>query len=317
MNIESSARVQCLQTGSNEEGQRLDNFLFRALKGVPKSHIYQIVRTGQVRVNGRRVTPNRKMAEGDQVRVPPIKTATIERTSAGFRHSVTVVYEDDDVIVYDKPSGLAVHGGSGVSAGLIERARNELGKEGANLQLIHRLDRDTSGIVMVAKRRQFLRSLHTLFREGKVVKKYVAVVYGQWEERHRVLDAALEKWRVSGGQRVVGVSEDGKASLTRTRCLKQWDGVAMLEVTLLTGRTHQIRVHLSHAGLPVVGDSKYGDFVRNRKMKRLGCQRLMLHAKQIRFRHPVSEENIDFSASVPEEFNLFEGISRKDLGNGD
>jgi len=297
--------ARTVDAGPEEEGQRLDNFLFRILKGVPKTHVYRVIRKGQVRVNSGRCRPDRKLAPGDRIRVPPMRTATGPRRAPGFEEPVPVLWEDDRFIAYDKPSGLAVHGGSGIAAGLIERARADGGPNAGEYRLAHRLDRDTSGVVIVAKRRSALRRLHELFREGKVTKRYVAVVAGTWEERHRELDAPLAKWIDRKGERIVGVDEKGRKSLTTTRCLRQWDGAAKIEAKLVTGRTHQIRVHLSHCGLPIIGDPKYGDFPRNRAAKARGIARLMLHASEIGFPDPDGGSRIAVRSPLPEEFAGF------------
>lgn len=300
--------VRWVDAGPGDDGQRLDNFLAKILKGVPKSHLYRIIRTGQVRVNGARRGAHSRVASGDRIRIPPVRRAGPRRAPRPFEDPLPVLYEDEHVVAYDKPAGLAVHGGSGVSAGLIERVRSGESREGraAEMQLVHRLDRDTSGIVMVAKRRPFLRELHALFREGKVGKRYVALVRGQWLPEHGTLDAPLAKWRRRGDERVVAVDPGGQEAVTTTRLLAQWGPVGKIEVGLLTGRTHQIRVHLSHAGLPVVGDDKYGDFRHNREVRALGCDRLMLHAHRVSFTHPVTGERTVIKAPLPGEFAVLE-----------
>lgn len=297
-------KVRWIETGPGDDGQRLDNFLTKTLKGVPKSHLHRIIRTGQVRVNGSRRAAHSRVAEGDRIRIPPVRRSGPKSPPRPFEDPLPVLHEDEHMVAYDKPAGLAVHGGSGVSAGLIERVRAGLAepRQAADLQLIHRLDRDTSGVVMVSRRRSFLRSLHELFREGRVEKRYVAFVWGEWLPGHKRLEEPLAKWHRRGGERVVAVAPGGQDSVTTTKRLGQWKGVAKVEIGLLTGRTHQIRVHLSSAGLPIVGDDKYGDFKRNRELRALGCDRLMLHAQLVAFTHPSTGKRVVIKAPLPEEF---------------
>ena len=305
MGIGEKQGARYLDADEAVAGQRLDNFLRKNLKGVPKSRIYRTIRSGEVRVNSCRCQASHKLSAGDHIRIPPLRRPSEKPPPAGFAKPLPVIYEDSAIVVYDKPAGLAVHGGSGIAAGLIERTRAAAGPCGREYQLAHRLDRDTSGIVVVAKRRSALRALHALFREGRIAKKYAAIVKGTWEEGHRTLAEPLSKWNIRKGERLVGVDDRGKNAVTHTRCKTQWDEAAELEVSLVTGRTHQIRVHLANAGLPIVGDRKYGDFAYNRTVKAWGVPRLMLHAREARFVHPSSGERLRLVSPLPEEFALY------------
>src|SRR5688572_7567427 len=291
-------KAKWLVVGEEGEAQRIDNFLLRELKGVPKSHVYRVLRSGEVRVNSGRVKPDYRLRIGDKVRIPPIRVA--EKQALKLRPlDLPLRYEDDALLVVDKPSGVAVHGGSGVSFGVIESLRAAR-PQAKFLELAHRLDRDTSGLLIVCKKRSALVELHRMLREGEVGKIYVAVVKGV-TQKSLELRESLHKYVTASGERRVSVQAEGVTALTRARRVKASDELSLLEVELLTGRTHQIRVHLAHAGHPIVGDDKYGDFALNRKLK----QRLLLHAGRLAFRHPVSGERVKFEAPLPGEMRRF------------
>lgn len=297
------AKVVWLEVGDESASQRIDNFLLRHLKGVPKSHVYRVLRSGEVRVNSGRVKPEYRLQVGDRIRVPPVRVA--EKKPVALRPlPLPITYEDSSLIVIDKPSGVAVHGGSGVSYGVIESLRAERPKEKL-LELAHRLDRDTSGLLIVAKKRSALVELHRMLREGEVDKRYLAVVKGAWKGEGREIRESLHKYVTGQGERRVAVREDGQAAVTRVKPVKVHADFSLLELQLLTGRTHQIRVHLAHAGHPVLGDDKYGDFELNRALAKEGVKRLFLHAASLSLRHPLSGVALAFKSPVPEAMKSF------------
>lgn len=305
MNELGNARATLLEVGKEGEAQRIDNFLLQRLKGVPKSHVYRVLRSGEVRVNSGRVKPDYRLRAGDRVRLPPLRLAAPSQRPPPPPLSLPVVHEDAALLVLDKPSGIAVHGGSGVSYGAIEALRVTR-PQAKFLELVHRLDRNTSGLLMVAKKRSALLELHRMLRAGEVEKTYVAVVRGRWRGGARELRAALHKYVTASGERRVGVRNDGMRAVTRIQPLAVANRFSLLEVKLLTGRTHQIRVHLAHAGYPVLGDTKYGDFELNRALAKEGVTRLMLHAQRLIFRHPSTGERIQYEAPWPEALRRFE-----------
>ncbi|HKU89298.1 MAG TPA: RluA family pseudouridine synthase [Steroidobacteraceae bacterium] len=282
-------------------GQRLDNFLGRILKDVPRTHIFRVIRKGEVRINGKRAKPEARLQANDIVRVPPVRTgdrAPPRRAPGALVESVTgaIVHEDPQLLVIDKPAGVAVHGGSGVSFGVIEALRAARPDE--TLELVHRLDRDTSGLLLVARKPAALRTLHALMREGKVEKKYLALVKGKWELGRKRIDVPLRTDIRVGGERTVKADASGKEAVSVFRPVQFFGKKASLvEVSLETGRTHQIRVHATHAGYPLAGDEKYGDEEFNERMKALGLERMFLHAHQVSFVWP--ETGVEFSASAP------------------
>src|SRR6476660_6290601 len=303
----SSPQVQAYFVTINEEdaGQRIDNYLLRICKGVPKSHIYRILRSGEVRVNKGRIDQLYRLQTGDVVRIPPIRTAEKAAGSAPVPGAeFAIVHEDSHLLVIDKPAGVAVHGGSGVSYGVIESLRASR-PQAKYLELAHRLDRDTSGLLMVAQKRGALVELHRMLREGEVEKVYLAVVRGAWEGGPRELRESLHKYVDAKGERRVAVREDGIRAVTRVRVLKKSADFSLLEVRLLTGRTHQIRVHLAHAGHPVLGDGKYGDFELNRRLEKQGVRRLLLHASRLAFHHPLTKERLELHSPLPAEMQKF------------
>jgi 23S rRNA pseudouridine955/2504/2580 synthase len=305
MNDLNKPRVTWLEVGEESAAQRIDNFLLRTLKGVPKSHVYRVLRSGEVRVNSGRVKPEYRLQVGDKVRVPPVRTAS-PKPPVPRLLALSVVHEDAALLVIDKPSGVAVHGGSGVSYGVIESLRAER-PQAKVLELAHRLDRDTSGLLIVAKKRAALVELHRMLREGEVEKTYIAVVKGNPAQASFELREALHKHVTASGERRVSVHEGGKAALTRVRVLKRGKDASLLEVRLLTGRTHQIRVHLAHAGHPVLGDDKYGDFALNRELAKQGVKRLFLHARKLAFEHPTEKRRLQLEAPLPRDMAAFGG----------
>ena len=299
----SKPQVTWLEVGEESEAQRVDNFLLRALKGVPKSHVYRVLRSGEVRVNSGRVKPEYRLRIGDRVRVPPVRVAEA-RARRVEPLALPIVFEDASLLVVDKPSGIAVHGGSGVSFGVIESLRAER-PQAKVLELAHRLDRDTSGLLLIAKKRSALVEIHRMLREGEVEKIYLAIVKGRWRGGKRELRESLHKYVNARGERRVSVHSGGQAAVTRAKPLAVSDQFSLLELRLLTGRTHQIRVHLAHAGHPVLGDDKYGDFELNRALARQGVKRLFLHARRLACAHPASGEERKFEAPVPEDMLEF------------
>ncbi|MDH5207222.1 MAG: RluA family pseudouridine synthase [Burkholderiaceae bacterium] len=299
-------RVSYLTIGPEAEGQRLDNFLLRIAKGVPKSHVYRVVRSGEVRVNKGRAAVDYRLAAGDVVRVPPIRVA--EPRPAGARLAPAemppILYEDEHLIVVDKPAGLAAHGGSGIAHGLIERVRAARPNQ-PFLELAHRLDRDTSGLLLLAKTRRALVGLHEQLRDGKVDKRYRVLVKGDWVNDRQHVRLALTKYLTREGERRVNVDPEGAESHTVFTLIKRYGRFSLLEAELRTGRTHQIRVHLAHLGFPIVGDDKYGDFELNKAVARADARprlaRMFLHAGSVRLSHPVSGQPLAFEAPLPPE----------------
>jgi 23S rRNA pseudouridine955/2504/2580 synthase len=289
-------------------GQRLDNFLMTRLKGVPRSHVYQLIRSGQVRVNSGRVAARYRLKAGDSVRVPPVRQKApplIPNPSDGLAWlEAQIIFEDDRLLVVDKPAGLAVHGGSGLDFGLIEGLRS-LRPGLKTLELVHRLDRDTSGCVMVAKRRSALRRLHALLRDGAIGKRYLALVKGQWQHGSMTIDVPLVVGRENSAKRV-RPGADGKPAVSEFRLVNLYGRLASLvEIEIATGRTHQIRVHAAYAGHPIAGDERYGDKAFNAQCAALGLKRMFLHAQLIEFVWPDSDEEFIVSAPLPPELNEF------------
>jgi 23S rRNA pseudouridine955/2504/2580 synthase len=299
---DAGARVRTATVPDDRAGQRLDNFLSGQLKGVPRSLIYRICRTGEVRVNGGRAKPDLRLAAGDEVRIPPVRVA--ERGEAApppgaqmARVEAAIVYEDRDFLAIDKPAGVASHGGSGVSFGAIELLRAARPRD--TLELAHRLDRDTSGVLVLTRRRSALTALQAAIREGHVQKRYLALIEGALPQARLAVDAPLRKSVLQGGERMVRVDADGKPSRSRFIERERYDGASLVEVALDTGRTHQIRVHAQHIGHPLAGDEKYGDREFNRRMRDKGLKRLFLHAA--RFEFNLGERAYSFSAPLAPE----------------
>jgi 23S rRNA pseudouridine955/2504/2580 synthase len=303
--INHSVRFQTIS--ADQAGQRIDNYLLSQLKGVPKSMIYRIIRKGEVRVNKGRVKAEYKLQADDVVRIPPVKVSAKEQAPISHKlHQVAqleqqILFEDEVLLVLNKPSGMAVHGGSGLSFGVIEALRS-LRPDARFLELVHRLDRDTSGILLVAKKRSALRHLHEQLRNKTIQKEYLALVRGQWQSHCKVINAPLNKNELASGERIVRVSEQGKPSETRFSVEERYGQEAtLIKAMPVTGRTHQIRVHTQYAGHPIALDSKYGDQTFDQKMQTFGLNRLFLHAYAIRFEHPKSGETLRLSAELDAE----------------
>ncbi|MEO3986292.1 23S rRNA pseudouridine(955/2504/2580) synthase RluC [Plesiomonas shigelloides] len=300
---EINTKVQILTVADDEAGQRIDNYLRTRLKGVPKSLLYRILRKGEVRVNKKRIKPEYKLQAGDEVRVPPIRVSEKEEAPVSAKLTRVaaladcILYEDDGLIVLNKPSGTAVHGGSGLSFGVIEGLR-ALRPEARFLELVHRLDRDTSGILLVAKKRSVLRDLHEQLRVKTVQKDYLALVRGQWQKHCKVVQAPLMKNVLQSGERIVRVSAEGKPSETRFEVVERFEQATLVKASPVTGRTHQIRVHTLHAGHPIAFDDKYGDRDFDAQVAASGLNRLFLHAAAIRFRHPQTGQEMLIEAPL-------------------
>jgi len=299
----ASARgVETVEVPEDRDGQRVDNFLTGRLKGVPKSLVYRLLRTGQVRINGKRAKPDVRLAAGDRVRIPPVRIA--ERVDGGpppagqsARVEAAILSEDRDFLVIDKPAGVASHGGSGVSFGAIELLRAARPRD--TLELAHRLDRDTSGVLVLAKKRSALTKLQAEIREGRVEKRYLALLEGRLPTQKLIVDAPLRKSVLQGGERMVRVDDEGKASRSRFSEVERFADATLAEIAIETGRTHQIRVHSAHIGHPIAGDEKYGDREFNRAMREKGLKRLFLHAA--RFEFSIGERSYGFSAPLPDD----------------
>jgi 23S rRNA pseudouridine955/2504/2580 synthase len=305
---QAAVQVQMVTIGDEEAGQRIDNYLLRVCKGVPKSHIYRILRSGEVRVNKGRIDQLYRLVAGDVVRIPPVRVAEKTAPSAPGAE-FAILYEDSHLLVIDKPSGVAVHGGSGVSYGVIEQLRAS--RPGAKfLELIHRLDRETSGLLMLAKKRSALTNLHEQMRDGVTDKRYLTVVGGDWKNARQHIKLPLHKYTTADGERRVAVQAGGLESHTVFSLLRKWPQFALLEAELKTGRTHQIRVHLASSGFPIAGDDKYGDFALNRELlkateQRGALKRMFLHAHQITFTHPDTGKPMTIKAPLPAECERF------------
>lgn len=302
----NTSKVRFVTVTENNESQRIDNFLLLILKGVPKSKIYRIIRKGEVRVNKGRIKPEYKLVVGDVVRVPPV---TVRAESAPVKPSDKVVsllqdsiiFENQELLVINKPSGLAVHGGSGINLGVIEAFR-AMRPDEKFLELVHRLDRDTSGCLLIAKKRPMLKYLHQCLREDGMKKIYHTVVVGKWPSHVREVNAPLQKNELKSGERVVTVTKEGKPSLTKFRLIDRFKGYTLVEASPITGRTHQIRVHAAFAGYPILGDEKYGVDEINKSMKRLGARRLMLHAAELSVKLPSERKVTRFEAPYESSF---------------
>jgi 23S rRNA pseudouridine955/2504/2580 synthase len=311
--------VKTLTVDEDSAGQRLDNFLMRHLKGVPKTHVYRIIRSGEVRVNKGRASAEQRVEAGDLVRLPPVRISAQVQAKADApapAREFPVLMEDEAMMAIDKPAGVAVHGGSGVSFGVIEQLRRAR-PASTNLELVHRLDRETSGVLLVAKKRSALKNLQDQFRDRETGKTYLALVLGLWPSNKKVIDSPLMKYTIPNGvgegeRRVKVVDKDdpnGMRSITLVRVARTVGPYTLLEVTIKTGRTHQIRVHLASQGHPIAGDDKYGDFEHNKLLHKMGLKRMFLHAWQLKFQHPQSHRPVSLQAPLPPELkNFVDGI---------
>lgn len=301
----SNPAVQLLTIDEGGAGQRLDNFLIKVLKGAPKTLVYRIIRSGEVRVNKGRASADTRLEMGDEVRIPPLRLADkAEAKAAVPAREFPILFEDDCLLAINKPAGVAVHGGSGVSHGVIEQLR-QARPEAKFLELVHRLDKETSGILLIAKKRSALVALQDFFRHRQAHKTYAALVVGAWPGGKKVIDVALHKYLTAEGERRVKAvaqnDDDGRRSISLVKVMQRFDGFTLLDVTIKTGRTHQIRVHLSHEGHPIVGDEKYGDFALNKDLGRGESRftRMFLHARYLRLPHPVSGQDLVLEAPIP------------------
>lgn len=313
MNGAGKNSVVYVVIGEEDAGQRLDNYLIRRCKGVPKSHLYRILRSGEVRVNSRRVDATYRLQADDKLRIPPVRVAERPRHEAEIvakqRVELPIISEDEAFLAINKPEGVAVHGGSGVSFGVIEALRQQR-PQAKFLELAHRLDRETSGILLVGKKRLALTVLHDMFREhGQGVdKRYLVLVRGRWMNGSQHVRLPLHKYLNESGERRVNVDPQGKSAHTVFRLLGRWQSASLLEAQLKTGRTHQIRVHLAHLGFPILGDEKYGDFLLNKSLKKDSLKRMALHAWWMAFRHPLSNAPLELCAPMPEAMKAYVAI---------
>jgi 23S rRNA pseudouridine955/2504/2580 synthase len=293
-----------LEVAEEEAGQRIDNYLLARLKGVPKTHVYRILRSGEVRVNSKRVQASQRVVAGDKIRLPPVRVAERDEDVPAPHFKLPILHEDEAFLAIDKPSGIAVHGGSGVAHGVIESLR-AMRPEARYLELVHRLDRETSGVLLVAKKRSALTGLHELLRSRDMDKRYLAGVAGRFRNEMQRVRAALAQRVNAAGEKRVSVSEAGQAAETVFRRVARGAEFSLLEAELLTGRTHQIRVHLAHLRHPVLGDDKYGDFELNKRLRREGLKRMFLHAHRLSFAHPLTGEPVELVAPLPRDLQAF------------
>ena len=315
----SKDSVSLITVAEHEAGQRLDNYLIKILKGVPKSHIHRIIRAGEVRLNKKRCKPDSRIQTGDLLRIPPVRTAEKQRSSENRAQAVparefTIIYEDDALLVIDKPAGIAVHGGSGVSFGVIEQIRRAR-PEARYLELVHRLDKDTSGLLMIAKKRNALVKLHEAIRNDHPKKIYLALGVGKLPNDRFHVKLPLFKYTGAQGEKMVRVSEDGQSAHTIFRVLNRFSDdllhqvglshLTLVQATLKTGRTHQIRVHLQSQQCPIAGDERYGDYQANKRLQKLGLKRMFLHAAELHLAHPLTGEKLILKAPLPQDLAQF------------
>jgi len=300
-------KVQLREIDADHHGQRIDNYLLSKLKGVPKSRVYRILRKGEVRVNKKRVKAEYKLQSGDCLRIPPVRVSAVEpldklvNLDKVQQLESQIIVETKQFILLNKPSGMAVHGGSGLSFGVIEALRSIRPRE-KFLELVHRLDRDTSGCLLIAKRRTYLTYFHEALRSKQMKKEYLAIVEGDWNNQFNLVSAPLKKNQPKSGERFVTVDQEGKASQTRFKCLKRWGDYSLLKASPVTGRTHQIRVHAQYAGCPLLGDAKYaGSATSGRLLKQLKANTFFLHAQRLSFTTPDSDQLLSFEAPLPEK----------------
>ena len=315
----SKDSVSLITVAEHEAGQRLDNYLIKILKGVPKSHIHRIIRAGEVRLNKKRCKPDSRIQTGDLLRIPPVRTAEKQRSSENRAQAVparefNIIYEDDALLVIDKPAGTAVHGGSGVSFGVIEQIRRAR-PEARYLELVHRLDKDTSGLLMIAKKRSALVKLHEAIRNDHPKKIYLALGVGKLPNDSFHVKLPLFKYTGAQGEKMVRVSEDGQSAHTVFRVLNRFSDdllhqvglshLTLVQATLKTGRTHQIRVHLQSQQCPIAGDERYGDYQANKRLQKLGLRRMFLHAAELHLDHPLTGEKLILKAPLPQDLAQF------------
>ena len=315
----SKDSVSLITVAEHEAGQRLDNYLIKILKGVPKSHIHRIIRAGEVRLNKKRCKPDSRIQTGDLLRIPPVRTAEKQRSSENRAQAVparefTIIYEDDALLVIDKPAGVAVHGGSGVSFGVIEQIRRAR-PDARYLELVHRLDKDTSGLLMIAKKRSALVKLHEAIRNDHPKKIYLALGVGKLPNNGFHVKLPLFKYTGAQGEKMVRVSEDGQSAHTIFRVLNRFSDdllhqvglshLTLVQATLKTGRTHQIRVHLQSQHCPIAGDERYGDYQANKRLQKLGLKRMFLHAAELHLDHPLTGEKLILKAPLPQDLAQF------------
>lgn len=304
---QTSSRVEFVTVGPDQDGQRIDNFLLRHLKGVPKTLIYRILRKGEVRVNKGRIKPDYRVQTGDEIRIPPIRRSETEKRAPSNRNLSAlhdrILYEDERILIINKPAGMAVHGGSGVSHGVIETMRHWR-TDLHYLELVHRLDRETSGCLILAKKRSALRQLHELLRESEVEKRYLALVKGPWPHGVKRVEAGLRKNVLRSGERMVNVDDEGKVSISTFYPLAVGKLASLMEIHIETGRTHQIRVHAAHLGHPLAGDEKYGDKAFNQQMHAMGLTRLFLHARSLAFTLEEPHKSIAVNAPLDKDLEL-------------
>ena len=315
----SKDSVSLITVAEHEAGQRLDNYLIKILKGVPKSHIHRIIRAGEVRLNKKRCKPDSRIQAGDLLRIPPVRTAEKQRSSENRAQAVparefTIIYEDDALLVIDKPAGIAVHGGSGVSFGVIEQIRRAR-PEARYLELVHRLDKDTSGLLMIAKKRSALVKLHEAIRNDHPKKIYLALGVGKLPNDSFHVKLPLFKYTGAQGEKMVRISEDGQSAHTIFRVLNRFSDdllhqvglsqLTLVQATLKTGRTHQIRVHLQSQQCPIAGDERYGDYQANKRLQKLGLKRMFLHAAELHLDHPLTGEKLILKAPLPQDLAQF------------
>lgn len=301
--------IQHLTVAIDHLGQRLDNYLFSKLKGLPKSRLYRIIRKGEVRVNKKRVKPDYRLKEGDIIRLPPLQLSPPKEKKPPNEKLATllekaIIFEDKNFLAINKPSGIAVHGGSGIQLGVIEALRALRPKQNY-LELVHRLDRDTSGCLLIAKKSSILKTLHELLRTGAIKKTYLALVIGHWPRSLKKIDIPLHKNQLQSGERIVRAYREGKSSQTEFRPIQYFTDYTLVEAIPITGRTHQIRVHAQYAKHPIIGDEKYGDKVANQKMRKLGCKRLFLHASELTFTLPSLHQSYRLKAELPINLSNF------------
>ena len=315
----SKDSVSLITVAEHEAGQRLDNYLIKILKGVPKSHIHRIIRAGEVRLNKKRCKPDSRIQTGDLLRIPPVRTAEKQRSSENRAQAVparefTIIYEDEALLVIDKPAGTAVHGGSGVSFGVIEQIRRAR-PDARYLELVHRLDKDTSGLLMIAKKRSALVKLHEAIRNDLPKKIYLALGVGKLPNDSFHVKLPLFKYTGAQGEKMVRVSEDGQSAHTIFRVLNRFSDdllhqvglshLTLVQATLKTGRTHQIRVHLQSQQCPIAGDERYGDYQANKRLQKLGLKRMFLHAAELHLDHPLTGEKLILKAPLPQDLAQF------------